>query len=109
MEVTRVYCTSTNSSCWPTTSDVQALSNALDPTLNRTAYWINSTNSSNGELNPFVTAVPYYSPNNEPFFGAAKNMQPVYSRSDYNYSGDCFSASNPSGNMYCFLSTRNNP
>jgi hypothetical protein len=83
MDDARTYCTSSNKTCWPTSAEVAALNEALDPTINRTVYWINETDSSTGELNPFVTAVPSGSPSNQPFYGAAVNMSPVYSRSDY--------------------------
>jgi hypothetical protein len=107
MDDTRTYCTASNSTCWPTSDEVAALSEALDPTINRTAYWVNETDSSTGELNPFVSAVPYGSPSNQPFYGAAVNMNPVYSRSDYSEKA-CFTSSKGL-NDYCYLSTRNNP
>jgi hypothetical protein len=105
---TKVYCTSTNTTCWPSVSDISGLSQALDPSINRTVYWVNKTNSS-GYKNPYVTAVPIYSPGDEPFYGAGENLQPVYRRSDYPTNSTCFVDSSTNTNMFCLLSVRNNP
>eukprot|EP01137_Pigoraptor_chileana_P009455 Opistho-2@57753 len=99
------YC-SRQDPCWPTSADVAALTDALEPKLPRVLAWA-------GGSAPRVTAVPVSSPNDQPLYGAGVGgLAPVYAESPDDQKGTCF-VTPPSGSvfapLYCLVSLRNVP
>ena len=61
---------------------------------------------------PRVSAVPIYSPSDQPLYGlgSLKNLLPVYVRNATDLNNTCFMpSSNPYASDYCLAATRNNP
>lgn len=85
--------------CWPSDSELQALSDALNPDQIRNLTWP-------GGDSPRTSAVPFGSPGNQPLFGMTDNLKPLYV-ADPNARPDCYVGK--LGSDFCKQSTRNLP
>eukprot|EP00128_Syssomonas_multiformis_P013889 Colp12_sorted_trinity150504_noHs@5171 len=93
-------------SCWPTTNQIRALYNSLDPQLPRKLEW-------KGGENCRVSAVPQSSPSEQPLFGLGTHeLKPLYVRQPTDNTSTCFTQ-NSDGSFFapefCLASTRNYP
>ncbi|CAK4076419.1 unnamed protein product [Aphanomyces euteiches] len=93
------YCTPSNASCWPSAADVAVLNAELDPSIARNLFW------PGGDA-PRVTAVPIYSPGDQPLYGQNQNLFPLYTKPD-SETAVCFDQNVTT--LYCTQSARNNP
>ncbi len=67
----KTYC-SEGQACWPTQAEIDQLSQDLDPTARRVLNWA-------GGRNPRITAVPIFSPNDQPLYGfGVSGLKPLY-------------------------------
>jgi ribonuclease T2 len=85
--------------CWPSATELEALSDALNPEQVRDLTWP-------GGDSPRTSAVPYGSPGNQPLFGMTANLKPVYV-AEAGAKPNCYSGK--LGNEFCKQSTRNLP
>ena len=67
----------------------------------------------NSASNPYVSAVPIYSPSDQPLYGLGSNLSAVYARNATDLANTCFLTPPNSTSVYidnfCFASTRNAP
>jgi ribonuclease T2 len=80
--------------CWPTSQEVQALYDALDPKANRSLHW-------DGGDGPVPNPKPIGS--NQPLYGSNDNLEPLYELS-YDDSWKCIA-----DDFTCHQATRNRP
>eukprot|EP00128_Syssomonas_multiformis_P015447 Colp12_sorted_trinity150504_noHs@18271 len=99
----RTYCKQ-NDPCWPNQTEIDALYQSLDPQIDRHLIWL-------GGENPRVTAVPIYSPNDQPLYGlGAGGLKPLYVRQKSDLDGECFKPdASPFSPEFCLASIRNMP
>eukprot|EP00128_Syssomonas_multiformis_P011734 Colp12_sorted_trinity150504_noHs@3484 len=90
-------------SCWPNSTEVQALYDALDPSASRMFAWTKGT--------PRIGAVPILSQNDQPLYGLGLNgMKPLYVRSETDRKNTCFlPSSSPYVSEFCMAAIRNVP
>ena len=100
----RLYCTRGDETCWPSAGDVATLYETLNPTLPRVLSWPGGTA-------PRVSAVPIYSPGDQPLYGlGVGGLAPVYTQSASDRTGTCFlPPSQPFAPTFCLTSVRNSP
>lgn len=96
----RVRC-SRGDPCWPTAAEIGALNNTLNPDLPRGVYRANATG-------PEPCGVPIGSPGDEPFYGLAKTLHPLYAASANEDPSMCFEDAGHVG-AFCIASLRNTP
>ncbi|TNV81423.1 hypothetical protein FGO68_gene14355 [Halteria grandinella] len=101
----KTFCKPSNTTCWPNSTEIDALKQSLGPSINRQLKWTNSSQ-------PRVTAVPINSASDQPLYGLSQNasLDPVYVRSQVDLGNTCFQ---PDASRYistfCLASVRNYP
>eukprot|EP00899_Mesostigma_viride_P028583 jgi/Mesvir1/890/Mv17454-RA.1 len=94
------FCSS-GSPCWPSAADIATLRLKLSPDMNRTLAWA-------GPGNPYPTAVPMYSPGDQPMYGYGVNgLEPIYVETRADERGTCFKDGFTV--PYCMVTVRNGP
>jgi ribonuclease T2 len=97
-EGARTTCTRGNPLCWPSSEQISTFNTSLSQGT-RVLYWP-------GGSSPRVSAVPIYSPNDQPLYGLGVNgLLPLYVNEDP-ANATCFS---PAGSVFCDAAVRNNP
>lgn len=96
----KTYCTRTNTTCWPTQPEIDALYQTLEPSLDRILTWTQGS----PRVGPVITS----SPNDQPFWGKSKGLKPLYAGSEGDSSYKCFDQTNETSD-YCFWAHRNLP
>eukprot|EP00899_Mesostigma_viride_P002453 jgi/Mesvir1/12208/Mv00437-RA.1 len=92
---------SPGSPCWPSAADISALRLMLNPEANRTLAWA-------GPGHPYPTAIPIYSPNDQPMYGyGVGGLEPIYVETSADERGTCFRDN--FAVPYCKVTVRNGP
>ena len=87
--------------CWPSPVDIQALAREIGEGAERRLVW-------NGPAYPRVSAVPIYSPKDQPLYGlGSAGLKAVYQQKESDREEECFV--NEFHPEYCLATTRNNP
>lgn len=99
-----VWCTKSNTTCWPTAAEIGTLKAELNVSANRGLYW-------EGKPHPRQCGIGVNSPGEQPLYGLGKaGLSPLYEAGNTSSSNVCFlPASAPHISEACLASTRNNP
>ncbi len=100
----KMYCTPSNTTCWPTPKDIEKLYSALNPKEKRYLIW-------KGKPEPIPSSIPMFSPLNQPLYSVGSygtGLKPLYIRPK-NFQGKCFTLQATEKREFCLVGVRNNP
>jgi hypothetical protein len=95
----RAYCQPSDSACWPTSGEVSALRQTLEPTLERKLVY------APGQAR--VMSTPVFSPEDQPLYGVGVGgLAPLYVRGQGDAVRPCFTGDQPLATAFCLVRGR---